>query len=429
VWPTITNDPLLSNYGLLDSKLRNNYLDFYDEKVRDGYYKILSDSMFHKGVRSIWLDGSEPEGVPDNVPTVLGNFKGLANTYSLLVSKSVYEGRREEFPAERVFNLTRSAYAGQQRYGVASWSGDVEASWEQLEEQIVAGQHFSMAGVPYWTHDIGGFFRDSKSMNDTYDNQYTNAEYKELLSRWFQFGAFSPLFRLHGYKSNTEVWNYGAEFEALARKYIELRYTLLPYIYSEAWRVTNDSNLLMAPLAYEYPDDKSVWDIKSQYLFGESIIVAPVVEYLARTKSVYLPKGVWYNFWSGEKMSGGRRVEVSAELDELPIFVKGGSIIPLGPKVQYADESTDEPIRLRVYGGEDAEFELYLDAGENYEYEDGKYTILKVSYDEKSKSVTLESAYDKYVDFEKNPQRFVVELVGGAEQTITYSSGSKTTKL
>ncbi|MFR9578056.1 MAG: TIM-barrel domain-containing protein [Rikenellaceae bacterium] len=432
VWPTIKNAPLLERYGISDLQYEGGtfYLDFYDERVQREYYRILSDSMFRMGVKSIWLDGSEPENVKNDVATVVGKFGCVANTYSLLVSKSVYEGRREEFPEERVFNLTRSAYSGQQRYGVASWSGDVAGTWEQFAEQIPAGLNFSMAGVPYWTHDIGGFFRDSRSMNPIYDSQYTNIEYIELLSRWFQFGTFSPLFRLHGYVSQTEVWRYGVEFEALARKYIDLRYALLPYIYSEAWRVTDSSNLLMSPLAYSYPEDKLTWNIDDQYLFGESIMVCPVVDYKARTRSVYLPEGEWYNFWSEEKLEGGQYVDVSAELDELPLLVKAGSIIPFGAKVQYADEESDEPIKFKIYGGADATFELYLDEGDTYNYENGKYTLLSLGYDAESNSVTLATPYDQYVKFAKNPMTFEISLVGDDKiHTVTFNSRIRTVLL
>ncbi len=426
VWPEVQNTPVLEKYGIEKLKLGGrDYLDFYDEKVQRGFYKALRDSMFRVGVNSIWLDGSEADCVSLTSKCSVGEFKNVSNSYSLLVSKSVYEGLREEFPEKRVFNLTRSAFAGQQRYGVASWSGDVAATWGQYLEQITAGLNFSMAGVPYWTHDIGGFFRDSLSLNPTFDNQYKNKEYIELLSRWFQFGALSPIFRLHGYKSKTEVWNYGAEFEALARKYIDLRYELMPYIYSEAWRVTTDSRVLMSPLAYYFPEDKKAWDIKDQYLFGESIMVCPVVKYLARTREVYLPKGEWYNFWSGEKTTGGKSIESPAALDELPLYVKAGSIIPLGAKVQYATEPNDEPLRIRVYGGADGSFVLHLDDNESYEYEKGAYSQVEFTYSEAKKELTIKSIVDKYRGFARNPLKLVVESVGSGESSEVTFAGKR----
>jgi len=300
VWPEVKNDPLLKKYNLSNYIMGgSHYLDLYDEGVRERYYQMISDSMFHIGVSSIWLDGSEPENKPsDTTHTAVGSFGSVANPYSLMVTKAIYEGKRKEYPNKRVFNLTRSAYAGQQKYGVASWSGDISGTWNQFSEQIAAGLNFVMAGVPYWTTDIGGFFRDSKSLNPVYDDQYTNKEYKELLSRWFQFGTFNPIFRIHGYVSKTEVWRYGKEFEKMARKYIDVRYQLMPYIYSEAWRVTKEGKLLMNPMVYQYPNDKNTWGIKDQFFLGESMLVCPVIKYKERSKKIYLPKGDWFNFLS-----------------------------------------------------------------------------------------------------------------------------------
>ncbi len=432
VWPMIRNKPLVEKYGLTNSlyDTKGYYLDLYDEDVQRKFYKILSDSMFRFGVKSIWLDGSEPEIITDDAESVLGCFKNVANPYSLVVSKSVYEGRREEFPEERVFNLTRSAYSGQQRYGVASWSGDVAATWEQFGEQIAAGLNFTMAGVPYWTHDIGGFFRDSKSMNPIYKSQYTDQAYIELLSRWFQFGAFSPIFRLHGYVSQTEVWRYGAEFEALARKYIGLRYALMPYIYSEAWRVTNEGRAIMSHLSYSYPEDKRAWEIDDQYLFGSSIMVCPVTEDSSREREVYLPDGVWFDYWSGKRYEGGKRITTAAALDQLPLFVKAGAIIPFGSEVQYATEPTDEPISVKIYGGADGDFSLYLDDDKSYNYEEGIYSELSFRYDDSAKSLTIESKKDDYTDFRKNPISLTIDSVeSGKQQSVIFSSKRLIVKL
>ncbi len=411
VWPMMNNKGIVEKYGLEKSlyDTKGFYLDFYDEEVQRKFHTILRDSMYSFGVKSVWLDGSEPEIISSDAVSVLGEFRSVENPYSLVVSKGVYEGRREEFPDERIFNLTRSAYAGQQRYGVASWSGDVAGTWEQFAEQIAAGLNFTMAGVPYWTHDIGGFFRDSKSMNPIYDSQYTNQNYIELLSRWFQFGAFSPIFRLHGYVSQTEVWRYGAEFEALARKYIGLRYALMPYIYSEAWRVTNEGSVIMSHLSYSYPEDKKVWEIDDQYLFGESMMICPVTTQGARKREVYLPEGIWFDYWSGERYEGKKCITAAAPLDQLPIYIKAGSIIPFGGAVQYATEPTDEPLRIKVYGGADGEFTLYLDDEKSYKYEQGIYSELKFTYSESTKTLTIESPKDSYTNFKQNPVKLVVE--------------------
>ncbi|MRX65300.1 glycoside hydrolase family 31 protein [Maribacter luteus] len=421
VWPEVKNERLEAKYDLKKIK-SSNYVDIYDEGVSERFYRMLSDSMFHKGVSAIWLDGTEPEGVRDTkVNTAVGPYAKVQNPYSLLVTKAMYEGRRAEFPNERVFNLTRSAYSGQQRYGATSWSGDVEASWEQLSEQIPAGLNFTMAGVPYWTHDIGGFFRDSKSINPSFDSQYTNPEFIELLTRWFQFGTFSPIFRIHGYVSETEIWRYGQEFENTARKFIDLRYQLMPYIYSEARQVTNEGALLMSPLAYQYPNDKNTWGIKDQLFFGESIMVGIVTEYQKREKEMYFPQGEWYDFWTNEKIEGGKNHTVKAALDETPLYVKAGSIIPFGPKVQYATEETDEPLRLKIYPGKDAEYTLYFDDSESYDYEKGEYSELKLHYSEADKTLEIANGKDDFIHFKDNPTDLVIEVIGGKTESVLYN--------
>ncbi|MFR9602963.1 MAG: TIM-barrel domain-containing protein [Rikenellaceae bacterium] len=434
VWPEIINDPMLEKYDLKERKLGGiNHLDFYDQKVGPNYYRMLSDSMFHFGINSIWLDGTEPNRKPsDDWVTGAGvPFRDVANPYSLLVTKAMYEGKREEFPNERVVNLARSGFTGQQKYGNVVWSGDVASTWEQFDEQISAGLNYTMAGLPYWSHDIGGFFRDSNSMNPIYDDQYTNKEFIELLARWFQFGAFSPIFRIHGYVSETEIWRYGTEFEQMARKFIELRYQLLPYIYSEAWQITQRGHLMMAPLAYYYPEDKNVWEIDDQLFFGESLMACFVTEYQQYEKEIYLPEGEWFDFWSGEKMGKSGKVKVSATFDTTPLFVKAGAILPLGPKIQYADQPTDEPFTIRVYPGKDGAYTLYMDDYKTYDYENGCYTELELSYSDSKCELTITKGNGDYIDFEAAPMRFAVEVVGSdkAPQEVTFAGKRLTTKL
>ncbi|REE01991.1 glycoside hydrolase family 31 protein [Marinoscillum furvescens] len=426
VWPEVKNKGLEEKYALTKIP-SSNYIDIYDEGVADRFYQMLSDSMFQWGVSSIWLDGTEPEGVKDaKAMTAVGPFEVVHNTYSLEVTRAVYEGRRAEFPEERVFNLTRSAYAGQQRYGATSWSGDTEASWEQLEEQIAAGLNFTMAGVPYWTHDIGGFFRDSKSINNLFDSQYTNPEFIELLTRWFQFGTFSPIFRIHGYVSETEIWRYNEAFENTARKFIDLRYQLMPYIYSQAWQITQNGRQLMAPLAYHYPDDPNTWAVKDQFFFGESLLVGVVTEYQEREKALYLPAGSWYNYWTGEQVSGAQNITVDAPLDETPLFVKAGSIVPFGPKVQYATQKTDAPTTLKIYPGADATFTLYYDDNLSYAYEQGAFSEIALSYDETKKALTIQKGAGDYLDLAQAPMTFEVEMIGGTTKTVDFQGDALT---
>lgn len=431
VWPEVVSLQITKKYGMDKNYMTGaRFIDFYDFSTHDKFYKMMRDSMFRVGVDAIWLDGSEPARSPDpNHPTPFGKYSELANTYSLIMSKAMHEGHRKEYKnKKRTFNFTRSAYAGQQRYGTCMWSGDVAATWEQFQEQITAGLNFTMTGVPYWTTDIGGFFRDHVSKNDAYDNQYTNPEYKELLTRWFQFGTFCPIFRIHGFRSHTEIWNYGKAFESTARKFIDLRYKLMPYIYSEAWSVTKDARVLMSPLAYSYPNDKHTWNNKYQFMFGQSLMVCPITEYKAREREVYLPKGDWYDFWTDKKIAGEQTITSPAALNSQPMFVKAGSIIPMGPKVQYATQKTDKPITLKVYPGKNAQYTLYFDDNKSYNYEKGKYTELRVFYKESDRSVTVTQGDGSYIDFAETPQAFVIELAGEGVKAKAEFVGKTLTK-
>ncbi|WP_372772885.1 TIM-barrel domain-containing protein [Mangrovibacterium sp.] len=428
VWPQVNNDPLLKKYDLLQYKLgeKNHNLDFFNEGVRERYYKMLSDSMFQFGVNSIWLDGTEPAGRPNlDQATAVGSFRAVNNIYSLVVTKAMYEGKEKEYPNERILNLNRSAFTGQQRYGSVTWSGDVASTWEQFAEQISAGLNFTMAGLPYWSHDIGGFFRDSNSMNPVFDNQYTNNEFVELLARWFQFGAFSPVFRIHGYVSETEIWRYGQAFEDMARKFIDLRYKLMPYIYSEAWKINQQGHVLMSPLAYYYPTDKNTWEIKDQLFFGESIMVGLVTEYQQREKEIYLPQGEWFNFWTEQKASGGTTVTVEAPFDSTPVFVKAGSIIPTGPKIQYATQASAEPLRIKIYPGKDAEYTLYFDDNETRDYEKGEFSEVRFKYTETDQKVTVTKGNGTYLNFTEAPMDFTFELVGTGKTSDLSFNGDE----
>ena len=426
VWPCLRNKKLEEKYGLgafkLDTVTGN--LDFYNPKVRASYYQMLKDSMFSLGVNSIWLDGTEPEIYPLNATTALGSYDNYALTYSLPVTQSVYEGHRKDYPEQRVFNLTRSAFAGQQRYAAACWSGDVKATWEQFSEQIPAGLNFSMAGLPYWTTDIGGFFRDSKSLNPKFDNQYTNLAYKELLTRWFQFGTFCPLFRIHGYVSNTEIWRYGKTFENMARNFINIRYQLMPYIYSVANDVTSNGAIVMKPLVYDYPHDKNCWGIKDQFLFGSSIMVCPVIRKSERTRNVYLPEGQWFDFWSGEKFAGSASISASAPLDRMPIYIKAGSIIPVGPKVQYAMQKSEDPLRIFVYPGANGDFGLYEDEGENYNYEKGFYSLISFHWNDKVKELTIEKRKGAFKGMQDNKKIHIILVARGVKGFETVKSNN-----
>lgn len=430
VWPAVDSKPLVERYAL-DKLEGKSYINAYDPAVSDRFYKMLSDSMYKIGVRSIWVDGSEP--VFDPTPTYetgAGEYQQLQSIYSQRVLNAIYHGHRAEFPDERVINLTRSAFSGQQRYGAMVWSGDIDGSWEQYREQIPAGLNITMAGIPYWTTDIGGFFRNMTNGNTVEQDQYNDPNYIELLARWFEYGTFCPIFRIHGFKSETEVWRYGKMFEAIARKYIDLRYQLLPYIYSASRDVTTSGAVMMSPLAYLYPEDKATWNIDDQFMFGESILVSPVIEYKARTRELYLPKGEWFNLWTNERVKGGETITAKAELDEMPLFVKSGSIIPFGPKLQYATEPTTEPTVLKVYPGADAQFTLYLDDNTSNDNESGIYSEIEMTYRQSDNTLTLKSGNDKFVDFKSNPMKFIVEVAGAElNREVIFEGQEIVTKL
>jgi alpha-D-xyloside xylohydrolase len=365
-----------------ESKETEDWVDLFNPKAQAIYWKDLDRGLFHDGLDGWWLDASEPEGDPlKNDNTFLGPGRTVRNAFPLFETTAVYKGQRAADENKRVVILTRSAFTGQQRNGIINWSGDISANWDTLRRQIPAGLNFGISGFPYWTTDVGGFFRPR--------DQYTSSAYHELLIRWFQFGAFSPIFRVHGYQSETEMWKYGPQVESILRQYDELRYRLMPYIYSTAWGVTNRGETMMKALPFVYPSDQSLRDVSDQFLFGDSLLINPVTEPNATTRKVILPAGSdWYDFWTGQISRGGQTIVADAPLDKMPILVKEGSIVPLGPKVQYAAENQD-PTELRIYGGKDADFQLYEDSGDGYAYEHGERATISLHWNDKSRELTI----------------------------------------
>jgi alpha-D-xyloside xylohydrolase len=358
------------------------WIDIFNPDAEKAFWSELNAGIFQTGMDGWWMDASEPEfDILKGKQTFLGSGNSVRNAYPLYVTKTIYEGQRATTDQKRVIILTRSAFAGQQRNGAASWSGDISSDWITFQRQIPAGLSFSMSGLPYWTTDIGGFFRP--------DDQYTSPAFHELLVRWFQYGSFCPLFRVHGYKSNAEIWNYGADVERILRRYDELRYRLLPYIYTSAWGVTKNGETLMRALPLEFSADPKVTGIPDQFMFGNSLLINPVVTEGARERSLYLPAGhEWFDFWSGNRLSGGRLITAQAPLDTLPIFAKSGSIVPFGPAVESAAGKPD-PIELRIYGGADADFTLYEDEGDSYNYEKGAHATIPMHWDDKNHTLKI----------------------------------------
>jgi len=367
------------------------WLDYFNPETRKDYWNTLKVNMFDNGVDSWWMDAVEPENdALKGEKTFLGAGDFYRLTYPLMVSQAVSEGQRATSSDKRVCILTRSAFSGQQRYGVINWSGDIGGTWDIFKNQIVAGLNFTITGLPYWTTDIGGFFRPGRS-------QYTDEKYHDLLTRWYQWGTMSPIFRMHGYQTETEPWKYGQKVEDNMRKMLNLRYRLMPYIYSEAWQVTKNGSTMMRPMVMDFNGDTAAVNCQFQYMFGKSILTAPVTAPNATEWNVYLPKSAgWYNFWTGKYFKGGQTVKTDAPLDKLPLYVKAGSIIPMGKIVQSTGEKAADTLEIRVFKGADARFELYEDEGDNYNYEKGKYTTISFNWNEKAQTLTVGDKQGNY---------------------------------
>jgi alpha-D-xyloside xylohydrolase len=312
------------------------------------------------------------------------------NSYPLMHAQGVYEGFRQTHPNLRAFILTRSAFAGLQRYAAATWSGDVASRWSDLHDQISAGVNFSLSGLPNWSFDIGGFAVEPRYEKPSGADR---REWLELNTRWFEFGAFVPLFRSHGQKPYREIYTLGSSSPQVYQTlvfYDRLRYRLLPYIYTIAAQTYHDDYTIMRGLIMDFPGDLKVRQIADQYMFGPAFLVSPLYEYGARSRGVYLPAGAsWYDFYSAEKFDGGRRIETAAPLEHIPLYVRAGSIIPVGPEIQYTGEKPDAAITLYVYTGHDGSFTLYEDAGTDYGYEKGAFATIRFAYDDRRGELTL----------------------------------------
>jgi len=410
---------------------RSKIYDAYSPEAREIYWRHLKKNIFDQGLDGFWMDATEPEtgraalevatdwmrAPSSNAATGrerglssaqkkadkvikalkkndLGSMARYLNTYPLMTTGGVYENWRKSNSDKRVYILTRSAFAGQQRNAATTWSGDIFGRWPVLRNQIAAGINFCMAGIPYWTTDIGGFFTEKNLLGRT--RRCQDPAYRELYVRWFQFGAFSPIFRSHGTNTPREVWRFGEPgedaYDALV-KFDNLRYRLMPYIYSLGWMVTSGNYTIMRGLAMDFRTDAKVYNIADQFMFGPAFLVCPVTEpqkgRLDPGREVYLPAAAgWYDFWTGKKIEGGRNLRAAAPLSIMPLFVKAGSIIPLGPFIQYATQGQD-PIELRIYPGADGRFVLYEDENDNYDYEKGVFATIEFKWNDSEKTLVI----------------------------------------
>jgi alpha-D-xyloside xylohydrolase len=378
----------------------NAHYDPYSAEARSIYWRQVEQKLKTLKFDAWWLDNTEPD-VHSNIdreellrrigPTALGPPQQYFNTYALMQSRAVYEGERHSStPDKRVTILTRSGFAGLQRYGAATWSGDIAARWRDLYNQIAAGTNMSMSGIPNWTFDIGGYALEDRYMKPSPRDL---AEWRELNLRWFQFGAFVPLFRSHGESLPREIWNIspaGTEVYDSMAAYSRLRYRLMPYIYTLAADTYHRDGTLMRGLAMDFPKDAAARDVNDQYLFGPAFLVSPVYQFEARSRSVYLPAGTrWYDFYTGQAHEGSKRIEAAAPLSRMPLFVKAGSIVPIGPAIQHTGEKLDAPVTLCVYQGANGSFDLYEDDGESYAYERGEFARIPIRYDDASGTLSI----------------------------------------
>lgn len=451
VWPNPTNSPQTRDFASQGFMLERSVYDAFNPLARAHYWKYADEEFFSNGFDAWWCDCTEPldadwHAMPDGygwdsheerwrrnldlLEAVLGAERSCL--FSLYHSKGLYENQRATTDRKRVVNLTRSGYAGQQRYGTITWNGDTHASWKSFAQQIPMGLNFMATGCPYWTLDIGSFFvRKGKEWfrNGDFDDGVADLGYREYYVRMLQFGAFLPVFRSHGTETPREIWAFGSPGEPFydsILKMIRLRYTLIPYIYSLAGEVTFRDYTMSRLLAFDFPQDSRVRDIKDEFMFGPAFLVCPVTRPMyydkgsaelhgvEKTRSVYLPEGAgWTDFWTGKTYAGGQEIEADAPLDKIPLFVRQGSIIPMAPVVRHTGELPGKELTIRVYPGRDAAFVLYEDEGDSYGYEHGHYSTIRMEWDDSRRVLTLGERQGGFPGMEPS-RRFRIVVADGA---------------
>jgi alpha-D-xyloside xylohydrolase len=419
IWPvfskgTKTFDQMTHSGGMTDilwdnamTHIMDSYYDAHSPQARALYWKQAYDSLIGRyGWDAWWIDQCEPDNGGDLDARRKSNFaigRGIdyMNTYSLMHATGLYNNWRRDIPEKRAFFLIRQAFAGQQRNAATLWSSDVTCTWNAYRNQVPQGINACASGIPYWTSDIGGYHFHWQAPDWSTPNN------RELFTRWFQFGTFSPIFRIHG-KGERALFsdNWDATTKSILLNYDNLRYRLLPYIYSLAWKVTSEGYTIMRSLAFDFPDDAAIKSIPDQYMFGPAFMVSPVTKSLyslsnnkdiKKTRKVYLPKMAnWYDFWTGKLITGGQTIDADAPIETIPLYIRAGSIIPMGPYLQYATEKAADPIEIRIYTGADAKFVLYEDENDTYNYESGKYSTIAMNWNEAEKTFTINDRNGKF---------------------------------
>lgn len=461
IWPNPTNCPQEADFREKGFMLEYSVYDAYNPLARREYWKYADNEFFSNGFDAWWCDCTEPldadwkemgEGYGWNNHkerweknlALLSDLLGAerSSTFSLHHSKGIYENQRTSSDRKRVANLNRSSYAGQQRYSTITWNGDTHASWQSFAQQIPSGLNFMATGCPYWTVDAGAFFTRKGPQwfwCGEFDRGVEDLGYREFYTRMFQYAAFLPLFRSHGTDTPREIWNFGEPGEPFydsLLQMIHLRYRLLPYIYSLAGKVTNEHYTMSRLLAFDFPDDPAVLDLKDEFMFGPAFLVSPVTTpmYYAKEsvalngvekkRSVYLPRGAnWVDFWTGKAYTGGQHISADAPIDKIPLFVRQGSIVPMGPVIQHTGELSGKELEIAVYPGEDARFTLYEDEGDNYNYEQGAFSTIELTWNDKSKSLTFGKREGDFEGMEKVRSMRVVLHKNGKQvaKTIRYA--------
>jgi alpha-D-xyloside xylohydrolase len=362
--------------------------DATNPDARKFYWNQVDQGLFRIGADAWWMDTDEPEteGLEENIllghKLAIGSGDRYANIYPLVDTGAVYDGQRAASDQKRVYILSRSAFAGSQRNGVTAWSGDINSDWFSYRRQIPAGLNFALSGIPYWTTDIGGFVFGSPS----------DPAFRELFVRWFQFGTFNPILRVHGTRNpdENELWSYGPDAQKILASFDRLRYRLLPYTYSLAWMTTNSSYTPMRPLVMDFRGDVRAQNTADEFMYGPAFLVSPVTEPAATSRRVYLPESTWYDFWNGATVDGAREITAESPLEKLPLYIRAGSIVPLGPDVEWSTQKAADPIEVRVYRGADGDFTLYEDENDNYDYEKGIHATIPFHWDEARKTLTID---------------------------------------
>ena len=437
--------------------------DAFSPEARAIYWKYLK-KLYDYGTDAWWMDSTDPDFFDpresDYEHKVYGGtWRSQRNAFPLETVRGIYQSQRKDYPnaSKRVFIMTRSSYAGQQHYGSNMWSGDVNSSWDMLRKQVPAGLSFTLTGNPNFNTDIGGFFCGSYNTRGS-GSAPKNPQFQELYVRWMQYGLFCPVFRSHGADAPREIWQFGQKGEPVydaIEKMIRLRYRLIPYLYSTAWQVTKNNDSYMRPLFADFAADKKVWNMTDEFMFGRSILAAPIVdpqyteEKVIRTDAMtgwdrkevnsekvnsekldwtatksavkYLPKGAtWYDFWTNKKYQGGKTVTLETSLDRVPMFVRAGSILPLGPEMQYVGEKAWDNLELRLYPGADGTFTLYEDEGDSYNYERGVYTTIPFVWKDKTNTLIIGARQGSFPGMLQT-RKFTIVLPDGTSKTVDYN--------